>query len=1400
MWKYGTYPEQIMTHEIGKLKEELKGSKGQLSLGIDSGTNSQGTVIVDDNNTIKYASVSKFEEASTAKDRTKQRNSRHVDNREKERHEQFEEKFGCHIKYDDKFFIRRKNSAYHPEDKDACLNGDLNTTIYMPEYNYDDAAFNKDFPTIEHLKKEFIDGGNNQPLIKKCPEFLFIILYNALSNRGLMNGQTGSDDVVASNLVYESLCNLLYNSTEVSLPRDINVAELAKLGSDKTLKVNERIKNVKKFLGVGAKDKIGTTVCTLICGGKIKIDCLFPSKIIDGDKVSIKFSDEKIDDMLDKIYTTYNFTDNETDLLEAIKMMYNIIEVNNIMNGAKYLCEAKVNIYNEHGKQLKQLKYVYDKYCNDKYKKMFLDGSGNSYSAYTGHVNSSVKPEEIKFARKLNTDDFYKVIKDDLKDFVGDPDVDEILLKIEQDDFLIKQKSKKNSCIPNYIHMQELNKILDNASEWFPFLNEPDENGFTPRDYFTILMTSKRDYFVGSISKGSKNSVAVRTSGDKITPFNLMQCIDMTKTMEAFMDTRIKCCMFMSEHKALPKNSIDYQVYCILNEINTLKINGIPISVELKQEIFELFKDGKSKTKKQIASFLKKKGLVENENQVSGIGNTIGGTLESYNIVKNIIGDLIDTPRGKAIAEFIILAASKYDQDYMIVEKLSEEYGDVLTEEQIEKASHCRFKGWGKYSKELLQLRSPIHNDKNRLISIMEVLWETNQNLMQILYNKDYTFGRQIDGKYKRFAKPLSQITEEDLDSLYLPSPVKRSIRHAIKVVNELMGIVSFKDIYIEMPRGAGNDPQCGKKRKDKVLELYNKKNDPDEIMRKRINSLSNKDFADRKVYLYFLQKGVCLYTKKEIPWKDIKEHRSDFTDDHIHAQTWVVDNNIENNIALVDRYANEVKDKYPVPKSFRDKCKDFWKELLDEGFMTPEKYNRLMEEEYSDQQMSGFIERQLVETRWTCKAIVNIFKAALPDVKIVCTNASNISNFRDVFKIPKIRMVNDDHHAVDAYINVIAGRAFLSKFTENPINFIEEEKLRFKKEHPSKKKIEINYNISNIYKHDIVRNGKVIWKAGKNGTIKKVYEELSKLKPTYIRKTCEKHGKIADVEPKRACNAKDNLSYMPIKKGLDIKKYGGYTDINTAYFLLVEHTVKGKKRTVIEPVPIFMKDKLKTKKEQTEFCKDYYGLTDPVIIRKILAYSLMKIEGFYYYITGASNSQILYHSAVPMRFSLEWDRYIKHVESFNLREKQYPFSKRMNDNKDKTEQQLEDAIEKELQEKLNKGYDVVNREKNVELYKLILDKYDNTIFSKKRSQKVTQDIRNGYEKFKKLSIRKQCYVLGQIFNITACNGLNGDLSDIGGSKNAGKITISKDITKLNGVEIYDYSVSGIYRSYQKII
>ena len=163
------------------------------------------------------------------------------------------------------------------------------------------------------------------------------------------------------------------------------------------------------------------------------------------------------------------------------------------------------------------------------------------------------------------------------------------------------------------------------------------------------------------------------------------------------------------------------------------------------------------------------------------------------------------------------------------------------------------------------------------------------------------------------------------------------------------------------------------------------------------------------------------MYTGRPIDLEKMLRDNKTYDIDHIYPQSKVMDDSLDNRVLVEKIYNQEKTDIYPIDEKIRKKMQPFWKSLTDGGFISEEKYKRLTRAtEFEAAELAGFISRQLVETRQSTKAVANILKQMLPDTEIVYVKAKTVSNFRQDFKLPKVREINDLHHAKDAYLNIV--------------------------------------------------------------------------------------------------------------------------------------------------------------------------------------------------------------------------------------------------------------------------------------------------------------------------------------------------------------------------------------------
>ena len=524
---------------------------------------------------------------------------------------------------------------------------------------------------------------------------------------------------------------------------------------------------------------------------------------------------------------------------------------------------------------------------------------------------------------------------------------------------------------------------------------------------------------------------------------------------------------------------------------------------------------------------------------------------------------------------------------------------------------------------------------------------------------------------------------------------------------------------------------------------------------------------------------GQCMYTGQLIDLHTLLTSNTMYDIDHIYPQHYLKDDSLENNLVLsLKDYNNNIKkDIVPLPAETRKNRQAFWKVLRDKDFITEEKYNRLVRSTmFTNEELAGFINRQLVETRQGTKAITQILKQAFPKTEIVFSKAGIVSDFRYKYDLIKVRCVNNHHHAHDAYLNIVVGNTYFTKFTRNPLNFMKEAE-----KHPEKDIYK--YHMDKIFDWDVKRNEQYAWIAagkGKEGTIKTVKAILDKNSPLVTRYCAEYHGGITRKVTIYGRDVAKEGAYIPAKMNdermKDVTKYGGLTNVAVSGYSLIEYKVKGKTVRSLEPVPVFM-GRISTISEEdliAYFSKTIQAenpkneISDVRVCYKFIpSDALIKYNGFYYYLGGKTNEQIVVKTAVELYFEAPISEYIRKAE------KAY--------------------CNCYYEEKDCFGNYILSSEMNMKVFNVIVEKYTNGIHSKQIGT-MNNIIREGVDKFINLSLEEQIYILMQIINNLKLF-VKADMKLLGGSSQSGVLLMSKKISNAKEVILIHQSVTGLYQA-----
>lgn len=282
----------------------------------------------------------------------------------------------------------------------------------------------------------------------------------------------------------------------------------------------------------------------------------------------------------------------------------------------------------------------------------------------------------------------------------------------------------------------------------------------------------------------------------------------------------------------------------------------------------------------------------------------------------------------------------------------------------------------------------------------------------------------------------------------------------------------------------------------------------------------------------------------------------------------------------------------------------------------------------------------------------------------------------------------------------------------------------------------------------------------------------MNKNTPMVTRMNFEEHGGLADqtiYSADKAAKAKGE-GYIPVKSSdnqvSDVTKYGGFTKCTGTYFFLVEHTYKGARIRSIEAMPLYLSKELDTIEKMEMYCKTKLGYGEPVIrLKKIKMSSLIKVDGYFMYLTGRTGNQLRVSNAVQLVLESKYIHYIKKITS---------------------------AYDKKLNEEQLENDEYICRKSNNELYEELVKKHLNSIYSK-RPNPVGEKLLQGKEKFESLSLSEQIYVLLQILQLSQLINQGADLELLGESKKTGVMLQNKKISDKSEFKVINQSPSGLY-------
>ena len=1125
-------------------------------IGLDIGSNSIGFAVVDANSHLlrlkgeTAIGARLFREGQSAAERRESRTTRRRLSRTRWRLSFLRDFFAPHItKIDPDFFLRQKYSEISPKDKDRFK--------YEKRLFNDrtDAEFYEDYPSMYHLRLHLMTHTH-----KADPREIFLAIHHILKSRGHFLTPGAAKDFNTDKVDLEDIFPALTEAYAQVYPDLELTFDLAKADDFKAKLLDEQAtpSDTQKALVnlllssdgekeiVKKRKQVLTEFAKAITGLKTKFNLALGTEVDEADASNWQFSMGQLDDKWSNIETS--MTDQGTEIFEQIQEHYRARLLNGIVPAGMSLSQAKVADYGQHKEDLELFK-TYLKKLNDHELAKTIRG------LYDRYINGDD-------AKPFLREDFVKALT---KEVTAHPNEvsEQLLNRMGQANFMLKQRTKANGAIPVQLQQRELDQIIANQSKYYDWLAKPNpvEKHRASKPYqLDELLTFRIPYYVGPLitpkeqAESRENVFAWMIRKDpsgNITPYNFDEKVDCPASANMFIQRMKNTDTYLIGEDVLPKRSLLYQKYEVLNELNNVSIDGRRLGADQKQRLIrEVFERHSSVTIKQVAENLVAHGDFAKRPEIRGLADEkrFLSSLSTYHQLKKILHEAIDDPTKEHDIENIITWSTVFEDAAIFKTELAKI--SWLDSDTIKALSNIRYRGWGQFSRKLLD-GLKLGNGH----TVIQELMLSNHNLMQILTDETLktTMAELNQDKLK------ADDIEDVINDAYTSPSNKKALRQVLRVVEDIKHAANGQDpswLYIETADGPGTAGKRTQSRQKQIQTVY--ANAAQELIDSAVRGELEDKIADKasftdRLVLYFMQGGRDIYTGAPLNIDQL----SHYDIDHILPQSLIKDDSLDNRV-LVNATINREKNNVFASTLFASKMAATWRKWHEAGLISGRKLRNLMlRPDEIDKFAHGFVARQLVETRQIIKLTEQIAAAQYPNTKIIAVKAGLSHQLREELDFPKNRDVNHYHHAFDAFLAARIGTYLLKRYPKLAPFFTYGEFAKV----DVKKFREFNFigALTHAKKNIVAKDtGEIVW--DKERDIQEL-DRIYNFKRMLI--THEVYFETADLFKQTIYAAKDSKErggskqLIPKKQGYPTQVYGGYTRENTAYLAVVKTVEK---------------------------------------------------------------------------------------------------------------------------------------------------------------------------------------------------------------------------------------------------
>lgn len=1018
-----------------------------------------------------------FDEASTAAKRRTFRTMRRRLSRRKWRLHFVDEMFAPELaKIDPNFLMRRRYTWVHKKDEQ---NSDHYTGGLIFPTLEEDKKFHSDYPTIYHLRLALMGQGAHPIKGKADIRDIYMAVHHIVKYRGnfLREGRIDPSRLCDPRDLRQLLIDCLTIAITAAGDSDKFVAdELGRLISVDTCRqmitilsstqvsASDRRDQCMALIDVTQIASIATVrkrtasalkaVLTALTGNKARLDSIFLSPNAskeDKDDFSLRFSDEDTDQKISDLIDSGLLDDTAISALAQLQDTYQSIVLRQLIGDSHSLSQAMTVRYDQHHDNLKKLLAC----CASREEKRVLR---DDYELLTRNSNRllGITTKKKNALIKGATEYFKQFIDNHFED---GKEKDSLSGALENGELFPLLRTTMNGSIPYQLHLNELHSIIEHQKKYYPFLADTAGDGKSDSHLSKLesLLTFKIPYYMGPLvpSTDARNSsdnmenhwVTRRPNEEstRITPWNYKHVLDTDAAATEFINRLTGTDTYLIDEPTLPSHSLTYQKYEVLSEINNLRIDygnlsGQSISFRGKQALLEQLKKQQTLKKSKAEKILTT--MIGQSVTIHGLAkeDQFTSSLSSYISLSKVLGrKFVDDEHSHDLLEKIIEIQTVFEDKDMRRRQIAEafETADRKLDKRILDQLDRHVTGWGRLSRKLLESNSctirleycgdtvPMRH------SILDILYFTDKNLMQILHDKKLGISAWIEDqnadKLETADSPSARAMQV-LDDAHISPITRRGVIQAFRILEDLRKATGKEPrrIFIEM----ADDPQESKQtssRNDRLKDIYRKttrnektaaavKHQVKELMRELETVPDNRLNTNDKLFLYFLQQGKDIYTAEPISIDNLEAYDID----HIVPQSLTKDDSLDNRVLTLK--SNNTRKSDSLRYTVTPAAKQLWSELSSEHLMSDRKLmllRRLAGEHGAPGSKSlkrHFTARALVSTRQILTNVKRVIQAAYPHTEIIGASSELTIDMRCYLGYShKNRDINDLHHAQDA-------------------------------------------------------------------------------------------------------------------------------------------------------------------------------------------------------------------------------------------------------------------------------------------------------------------------------------------------------------------------------------------------